>query len=412
MNFKYMKTESPHLLLAVDLGGSGTKIVGSLQGSDEVKVSLMMPHCVDVKDPNDLLFDLDFTEDNTWVKINGIGYAFGNLAAIKYNATNKLKPPKFTTAAPKICAAIAVFAQLFRLPVKFNLSLTFVLPPTEWEHKIIVIDRLQAALKDLDTPRGKLKIKLVLINTQPEGMGILLGQQIDLKSIIDTVTVIMLGYRNASVLSSTRGVVARPITCDLGFSDLLKIITSKTGYKTDDIIVPVFKYSQHKKYIATVSDNLIDVTMRLQKYNHSTYASDRQIASDYEQQITDAKNQLSLALNPILKCSGKDKQMELDHLIKSIDSANNEYWAKLTDWLEESMPNHSSYICLSGGTANYFKMELESYAKTKMDYNENRLRWHTKVEAPQGLGVSDDRFDDIYALWSELSKKYQPVLAD
>ena len=46
-----MKTELSHLLLAVDLGGSGTKIVGGIQGKDGVKVSLMMPHCVEVKDP-------------------------------------------------------------------------------------------------------------------------------------------------------------------------------------------------------------------------------------------------------------------------------------------------------------------------------------------------------------------------
>ena len=402
-----MKTELSHLLLAVDLGGSGTKIVGSIQGKEGLKVSLMPPHCAEVTDRNELLSNLDFDEHNTWINFEDKSYAVGNLAAVKYSAINKLRPAKFTFAVPKICAAIAVFAQLYKLPSKIDLSLTFVLPPTEWEHKQIVIDRLQSALKDLDTPRGKIKVKLRLIAAQPEGMGILLGQDIDLKSVDNPVTVIMLGYRNASVLSSKKGVIARPNTCDLGFSDLLKSIESKTGYQIDDIILPVFNYNKHRKDIASLSENHINTLMKLEKYNHLSYASDRKIASDYEQQIIDVKDQLFLALNPLLRCSGNDRQAELDNLIKSIDSANDEYWTKLTDWLNETMPNQSSYICLSGGTANYFRDDLESYAKNKMpSYHEDRLHWHTKVNAAKILNVSGDRFDDIYVLWTLLNKKY------
>ena len=401
-----MKTDISHLLLAVDLGGSGIKIVGGIQGNEGIKVSLMPPHCVEVKDPNELVVNLDYDEHNTWIAFEGQSYAVGNLAAIKYNAINKLKPAKFTSAVPKICAAIAVFAQRFNLSSKFNVSLTFVLPPTEWDQKQIVIDRLQSALTDLQTPRGKIKAKLLLTAAQPEGKGILLGQDIDLKSVDNPVTVIMLGYRNASVLSSNKGVIARPTTSDLGFSDLLQSIASKTGYKIDDIIVPVFSYNKHQKDIVSFSDALTDATMRLQKYDLLSRTTDREIVSICNQQIIDSKNALSSALNPLLKCSGADRQVELGHLIKCIDSANKEYWAKLIDWLDESMPNQSSYICLSGGTANYFKDELALYAKNKMTfYHEDRLRWHTKVDAAKILNVSDDRFNDIYVLWTVFCKK-------
>ena len=402
-----MKTELVRLLLAVDLGGSGTKIVGGIQGEEGVKVSLMMPHCCEVKDTNELLFNLDFDEHDTWVKINGIGYAVGNLAATKYNATNKLKPAKFTTAVPKICAAIAVFAQLFKLPAKFNLSITYVLPPAEWEQKTIVSADLRAALKNLETPKGKIKAQLGLglDFPQPEGKGILLGQQIDLKTIQGAVTVIMLGYRNASVLSSASGGMERPNTCDLGFSDLLKSIASKTGYKHDDIIVPVFNQKKYQQNIADYTNYCTDIRSRSRNYNSLGYADDRDTLAHYEQQITDNKEALSSALNPLLRCNGTDRRTELDHLIKCIDSANTEYWTKLTDWLDETMPNHSSYICLSGGTANYFRDELESYAKTKMIYHEDRLRWHTKMEMPKELNVSDDRYNDIYVLWTVLNKK-------
>ena len=400
-----MKTDIPHLLLAVDLGGSGTKIVGGIKGNEGIKVSLMPPHCVEVKDPNELVVNLDYDEYNTWIAFEGQSYAVGNLAAIKYNAINKLRPAKFTSAVPKICAAIAVFAQRFNLSSKFNVSLTFVLPPAEWEQKQIVIDRLQSALTDLQTPRGKIKARLLLTAAQPEGMGILLGQDIDLKSVDNPVTVIMLGYRNASVLSSNKGVIARPTTSNLGFSDLLQSIASKTGYKIDDIIVPVFSYNKYQKDIVSFGDTLTYATMRLEKYDCLSRTTDREIVSICDRQISDAKKQLSSALNPLLRCSGLDRQAELDHLIKSIDTANKDYWIKLTDWLDETMPNQSSYICLSGGTANYFRDELELYAKTKMIYHEDRLRWHTKVDAAKILNVSDDRFDDIYVLWTVFCKK-------
>ena len=358
--------KNSHLLLAIDLGASGTKIVGSIVGEAGCKAGLMTPHCIEVDGALDRepLFD----RHNVWVKIGAKSYAVGNLAHIKYEATNKLKPAKFTTAVPKICAAIAVAAQAFALPAKFDLSISFVLPPAEWEQASIVIERLQTALKDLETPKGKIKPRLLNITPYPEGTGILLGQDLDLKNILGAVTVVMLGFRNASVLSSTKGVIARPNTNDLGFHDLLMSITSKSGYKIDDIIEPVVYYKQTKD---------------------------------------------SKWLNPILRCTGADRQTELDGLIQSIDSADKEYWTKLTDWLDEAMPNHSSFVCFSGGTTNYFKSDLEQYAKTKMEYDENRLRWHTKVELPKNCGMSDNRFNDIYILWSELNKSTlnKPVTA-
>jgi hypothetical protein len=413
--------KNSHLLLAIDLGASGSKIVGSIAGQPDCKAILMTPHCVDV----DSTLDRDplFNQHNVWVKIGSETYAVGNLAKIKYNATNKLRPAKFTTAVPKICAAIAVFAQAFNLSAKFDLSISFVLPPAEWEQASIVIERLQAALKDIETPNGKIKPRLLSITPYPEGMGILLGQNLVLTNIVGPVTVIMLGFRNASVLSSTKGVVSRPNTNDLGFHDLLMSIASKTGYKVEDIIEPVFEYEKQKKETEYCIQRLVYLEKKIkewdsmpwsQKEHLQTIKPDPQDLPKYKKDIADSKQKAPLTLNPILRCTGTDRQTELDSLIKSIDSANKEYWMKLTDWLGEKMPSQSSYICLSGGTANYFKKELELYVKDKVTYpdSEHGIRWHSKVDPYKESGVysSGDRFNDIYVLWTELKKQYQPVI--
>jgi hypothetical protein len=405
-----MKVDLPHLLLAVDLGGSGTKIIGGIQGVGE-RALIMMPHCIEVKNPGELLFDLDFTEHNTWLKLEGVGYAVGNLAATKFNATNKLKPAKFTVAVPKLCAAIAVFSQLFKLPPKFNLSLTFVLPPAEWEQKTIVIERLQAALKDLDTPKGKIKPKLLSVSANPEGMGVLLGQEINLKDFAN-ITVVMLGHRNASVLTTKFGVMNRPQSSDLGYHNFLKNIASKTGYEEEQLIKPVVEYKKikikidkHEKYIFKKLSRRIDNPV-----DHSDdYYSNEQI--DYDVNIRRQfieKYQLEIFGNfqSVLKCSGSDLDIERTRLTDVIEKSIIDYTIKLTDWLGENMESGLDRLCLCGGTANFLLDEIKPFLLDRVKNKETeRLLQHALLpEDPQSTLFLTDRYHDIYCLYLQLQK--------
>jgi hypothetical protein len=402
-----MKAESPHLLLAVDLGGSGTKIVGGVQGREGDKALIAMPHCIEVKNPNELLFNLDFDQHDTWVKIGGMGYAVGNLAATKFNATNKLKPAKFTMAVPKICAAIAVFTQLFKLAAKFNLSLTFVLPPAEWEQKTIVIERLQAALKDLDTPRGKIKPKLLSISAYPEGMGVLLGQGLDLKKFAN-ITVVMIGHRNASVFATKYGVMDRPQSSDLGFHIMLKDIASKTGYNLEELIGPVISYKRIKLSIETYEGFISNCLIK--KINTPTeYYSHRSIDSDiatYEKRLLELRLEIKNKFQSVLKCSGADGDLEKTRLIEIIDNSTIEYINKLTDWMDENMDSGLDRLCLCGGTSNFLLDEIKAHLIEKLiEKKETRLLQHFSLseDAKEMLGYGD-RYHDIYSLYLQLHK--------
>ena len=402
-----MKNQIPHLFLAVDLGASGTKVVGSVSGRPECKALLMKPHCVIVSNQELLPLNPNFDEHSTWIEFGEKHYAVGNLAEIRFDATNQLKPAKFATAVPKICAAIGIIAQKFSLPDKFNLSLSFVLPPAEWEHRNITIERLNAAIKDLDTPRGKIKVKLLQVNPYPEGMGILLGQNLELEKN-GIITVVMLGFRNTSILSSNNGIVNRPHMSDLGFYELLKNIAGKTGYKIEEMIEPVFEYKGDKKSLELYTGWLVDSQRKLA--TSATYYSERSsIEADikeYKERIKELKLSIEKILSGLLRCSGVDREVELKCLIKSIDLATDEYWLKLSVWLEEMMPSQSYTICLSGGTANYFTEELKKFMYDKLsDKNERCVRFHSVVKPPNSLNVYDDRFNDIYSLWHRMSQQ-------
>jgi hypothetical protein len=405
-----MKAELTHLLLAVDLGGSGTKIVGGVQGREgEEKVSIVMPHCIEVKNTDELLFDLDFSEHNTWLKIGGVGYAVGNLAATKFNATNKLKPAKFTVAVPKICAAIAVFSQLFKLPVKFNLSLTFVLPPAEWEQKTIVIERLQVALKDLDTPKGKIKPKLISVSANPEGMGVLLGQNLNLKELANATTV-MLGHRNASVFATKFGVMSRPQTSDLGFQTILKDIASKTGYGIDDLIQPLVNYKYNQDWLKFWKKRLLEEMVNKKDKTPDPYASrEREINSNvtkYQENILTSELRLTNSFQCLLKCSGADLEIERTRLIDIIDKSMIEYVNKLTDWLGENMDSGLDRLCLCGGTSNFLLDEIKPFLLEQLiDKNEKRLLRHAPLsEDAKKISGLTDRYHDIYCLYLQLQK--------
>jgi hypothetical protein len=402
-----MKAELPHLLLAVDLGGSGTKIVGGIQGKEGgEKAVIMMPHCIQVKNRDELLFDLDFTEHKTWVKIEGVGYAVGNLAATKFNATNKLKPAKFTTAVPKICAAIAVFTQLFRLPAKFNLSITFVLPPAEWEQKKIVIERLQIALKDFETPKGKIKPKLLSIFANPEGMGVLLGQGLDLKEF-PNVTTIMLGHRNASIFTTKFSVMSHPQTSDLGFHTVLKDIGSKTGYKLDELILPIANCMSGISYLKSCKKIMEEHIAKLEiETGHKEQKRLHVIVDEGKKHISSTELKLNNHFQSLLKCSGIDRDIEKNILIETIDKSMLDYTTKLIDWLGENMDSKLSRICLCGGTSNFMIDEIKPFLYEQLiDKNEKWLLKHAPLpENAKKISGLTDRYHDIYCLYLQLQK--------
>jgi predicted nucleotidyltransferase len=406
-----MKQKVPHLLLAVDFGASATKAIGSLVGTEDCITLAMSPHCVEVDDRSLLTPDPDFGEHQSWVTIEGKSYALGNLATTKFNSSLKVKPLKFTSAVQKACAVISIFAQKFRLPERFELSLTFVLPPAEWDHKQTIAARLKAAVKDLITPRGRIKPKLLSLSPFPEGMGVLLGQELNLKEIA-TITVVMVGFRNTSIFMANYGSVNGSQTSDLGFHNLLKEIAGKTGYRIEDLIEPVFNYTYFKKQTAKYTQQIVDCEQSLRDFSGFNYSHREQSKLELElsnQNFTEVKVESELVFNSLLKNSGEDRSSEVDMLIKVIEKEQIVYLIKVKDWLDETILSGSDLILIGGGTVEYLGEDFKAFLQTKI-VKEDRLKLRTNlaIDIPKSIefkSVSKERFADIYSLWHWINSR-------
>ena len=401
-----MKKKVPHLLLAIDFGASATKAIASLVGTSSDCITLSMsPHCVEVDNNSLLTNDPDFSEHQSWVTIEGKSYALGNLATTKFNSSLKVKPLKFTSAVQKTCSVISIFAQKFQLPERFELSLTFVLPPAEWDHKQFIVERLQAVTKDLITPRGRIKPKLKSLSPFPEGMGVLLGQELNLREIA-TITVVMVGFRNTSIFTANYGSAGGTQTSDLGFHNLLKEIAGKTGYRIEDLIEPVFNYIYFKKQIERYTCRIVNCEQSLKDFNSFDYNRREQLKVDLElfnSKFIEFQEKSDRVFSPLLKTSGKDRETEINILIAAIEKVNIAYLDRLKDWLNEIMPSKSDMILLCGGTIEYLGEDFKVFFQDKiLEENRENLHTHLKIKIPKNIintNVSKERFADIYSLW-------------
>lgn len=81
------------------------------------------------------------------------------------------------------------------------------------------------------TPTGELRVSLSVFDCKPEGGGIYMmyhkNQGAALKR--STCAVVMLGYRNASVLVSSRGQVSQFKTSELGFVQMVELVIKQTS---------------------------------------------------------------------------------------------------------------------------------------------------------------------------------------
>jgi hypothetical protein len=404
-----MRKKTPHLKVAIDFGASATKAVGSVEIGGEINCLLfvMTPHCLKVEDIS-LTPNPEFDENSTWVQLGQDSYVVGRLAAIKYHDEIKVRPAKVTNAIPKIWAVVALFARKFNLPDKFKLSIVFVLPPAEWEQRIILEERLKS-FEVIKIPSGIISPTLVNVSSWAEGTGVLLSQGINLRTA-GLVTAVMLGFRNASIVTSDYGSMVRPQTSDLGFHSLLKDVASGTGYNIEDAIEPVFKYRQALLTANTATAELETHTYKMER--SATSNPDRQMYQDLmiqdKAKIAASNLAMQHSFDLLLRCTNEDREIERKIAIKAVENATANYVRRLADWLDEMLPTQSDLICLCGGTANYLGTALDSFLIDKLRSRAKKdLCMHSRLIIPAAIKqqVDADRFADIYSLWHHMTDR-------
>jgi hypothetical protein len=317
---------SPLVIIALDFGGSGTKGIYSIFQSSEAHSLFMEPEVAavtleSIENYEQNLMGTTNPENRAWVFVDNQVNAVGYLAQSRYYANSGLMELKYERAIYKTLAAIWVIKEKLQLPSHLKIALCVLLPPGEFENKANFEQLLRTYCTEYLTPSGTIQVDCVMFNCLPEGAGIYLSHQ---KNIGDAIkqkicAVAMVGFRNASVLISHRGVVSRDgKTSDLGMVRMLeKVVAASAGQTVERLTSAVANAGSE-----------ID-TRSLMRLLRST--------------------------------SQQGRTSELTTLQQAIKFARNEYANNLTSWFRQVIPPDVEEIIFCGGTAEYLKKELNAY---------------------------------------------------
>ena len=356
------RSRPPDLTMVLDFGGSATKGVYADASLNE-RLLCMEPEVISL--PKGAIANYEQTKlgsaiaaDSAWVSVDEEQcYVVGYLAQSRFNGNPGLSSLKYERAFPKTLAAIWVAAQELRLKSKFSVALAILMPASEYESGKQLHELLVDGLKNFDTPTGKMKVTLTEFQCKPEGGGVYMIHRHHLGNDArrKTIAVVMVGYRNASVLLSNRGQVGQRTTSKLGFIRLVELVEGR--------IAGLPSTAQLARAIAIAGVRV----------NPSYLAP--------------------LAMSSVAEA----RAQETKKLVEVINACRVEYASALCSWLREVLPRQITLdeVILCGGTAEYMRSELENH----FAYTE--VSWNGNIALPEHLQDSDlgSRLCDAYGLF-------------
>ncbi len=356
--------EKINLGLTVDLGASLTKIVGGIS-KKKYLIFEMEPEVVEIDrwhlgQYQNNTYGATGYENRAWAGLNDKYYAVGYLAQSQFNGMRELKKLKVERGIIKILAAVWVLSEYFQLGSSFNLALSCLLPPGEFQ----VRDKFQAdlteALSSFMSPSGIKQIKLVAFDCKPEGGGVFLQHYLKMGQKLSEITtgILMLGYRNASVFLCNRGMIGDYQTSELGMVVMLKAIVANTsGYSAEKLLLPIVRAGE-----------------------------------DLNEQ-------------PLIRVlrSTEDlaRERELAELKQAISSARVQYASLLRDWIQEVLPREVEEMVICGGTADFLRTEIRQILDI------HTLYWHANAgEEDEKLLNKGNRFADVWCYWQYFQERF------
>ena len=359
MGRKSQKLPGLDLIIVLDFGGSKTKIIYQAPGGlpqllcMEPEVA-MVPRASILNYERNKLGGAD-PKDVAWVSVGDEYYAVGYLAASQFSGNAGLSELKYERALYKTLAAIWVAKEaLLSLSNRFSVGIGVLLPPGEYQNSSRFEQLLRESLANYQTPTGILNVKLGAFDCKPEGGGIYMVHRkrhaIALKQKI--VAVVMLGYRNASVLVSYRGNVGELKTSELGFIRLVERVMKRTSGQTAERLASA---------IALAGEDV------------------------------NPKPLLPLALST----KADRRREEVQEIATAIKESRPEYVLSLKSWLREVLPKDLDEVVLCGGTAFYLIQELSSH------FAWIPTTWDADIEIPSELDTEQmgNRLADVYGMF-------------
>ncbi len=346
------------LAIAIDFGGSLTKIIGGLPDGKWCAVA-MEPEVVQISEQTAQAFERNTlgkgrASDRAWVKFNDQVHAVGYLGK-EFLGDAGLWRPKVDLAVYKILAGIWVLKEHWQLNSRLSISIACVLPPGEYEERDVLEQQLKEVMGNFETPTGTMILRCPSFVCRPEGFGVLGCHQLSkgMTYLKQKVTaIVMLGHRNSSLMVCDRGRVSNFVSSDLGFIQLVR----------------------------KVMDN---------------------VAGQDETKLGKAIAQAGVNVDPfplekvLRHTDPKLRKLEKDKLVNAIHSARSDYMVLISNWLAKTLTTGVEDIVLCGGTADYLGEQGWQWNQSYQIY------WHSDLKLPstvEGMGLGH-RMLDVWGVW-------------
>ncbi|GAQ00173.1 ParM/StbA family protein [Leptolyngbya sp. NIES-2104] len=344
----------PDLILAIDAGGSQTKIVYTYPASDHYHYLVISPEVEQI--PKQRLQEyLDrqgwigspVAENRAWIECQDEVFILGAFAQ-NFNPEDRIKERKYENALYKVLAAIGVIVRRHNLPVRKKLSicLGILLPWNEYNDRDLFEDQLKLMLSNYKFQDLSLRVEIERFLCRPEGGGIAVSRIRQKGSDwlrAQQLGVLMVGHRNVSALHFDRGELKVGDSPLLGFSILLKRVEELVGGLNLNQLASAL--SQAMKDPPSMR-----VSVRYSSYENIVLQYPKWQELKSIQALSSAK-------------SAQLRAKEVDRIANAIELATQDYWEKLEQWLNKVLPPSLNLdeVLLGGGAAVYLKPNLERY---------------------------------------------------
>ncbi|WP_341532231.1 ParM/StbA family protein (plasmid) [Nostoc sp. UHCC 0302] len=362
----------PDLTISFDPGASLSRVFFT-SGSGKPELLLMEPYTALIPRQSLLAYEEDAIgtsspEDSAWLEYEGQCWGVGYICQ-KFYADLKLEQPKFESAIYKTLAVVGAIAQKKSLANGTTIRLGILFPYGEYSDRKLFSDSVAAALLNFRFRGEQRSFQLEDFVCRPEGFGLLSRGRSQTGNLAERkIAVVMIGYRNASILIMDRGVMTNGLTEDLGFHKLVKAVQRQVA-------------GQKSLTLAAA--------------------------------ICDAGSKINpKALAPLVRVQDPSLQsLEVSQIKTAIAQSREEYWLLLSSYLQNHIPSDIDEIIFAGGTSHYLRSDLNKLfrrpIKTFCDALEYLVEREFLSSRPK-LGL-DFRLTDNYGFFSYLCKTEKQV---
>lgn len=369
------------LILTEDVGTSGSKGVYQVKRSRQLSkpgLLVMEPELAEsTREEIEQRYESErmsnpLPENEAWVEYGEDCHVVGFLAKKKFLGRVEVADLKYIGAIPKVLAAVGVLAEREGLSDNFDLALSLPLPYNEWKTRDTFERAIEQALSCFKFRGRDLSVSVKFFLCVPEGGGLAMTRSRKLGSAFGTrkIVVIMMGYRDISVVLFDRGVPSGA-TIRLGMLELLNNVIERTfRLETESLLLAIAAAGTNFK------------------------------PKNFERLVPNSNSDFRIS--------------ESTQIAQAAQKSRIQMWGQISRWLMQQIPQDVTDIVIGGGTAEYFQLELKAFCTKR--YSQAALSWAAELQEDvrQVFDLDNDsalisRLTDAYGLHRYTSAQLQRI---